>query len=159
YDLKPQSSDVQAIDIERGLPATPADVAVVLGVIEYLSDPAAVLKRLGSHTRAVLVSHVTRAGGKYSRRQLQELEWQNHMSAAEFELLLAAAGWTVKARRKTANDRTELWLAVRSDVEASNDFASLSPFPIPPQLKGRKIANLGDGFILQAIERLVGRID
>ena len=33
----------------------------------------------------------------------------------------------------------------------------LTPYMIPPSLMGRKFANLGDGFILRAIERLIGR--
>jgi hypothetical protein len=33
YDLKPQSADVEALDVERCLPATQADVAAVLGVM------------------------------------------------------------------------------------------------------------------------------
>jgi len=39
----------------------------------------------------------------------------------------------------------------------ANDFAVLTPYPIPESLQGRKVANLGDGFILRAIERLLGR--
>lgn len=35
-------------------------------------------------------------------------------------------------------------------------FTALSPLPIPPELHGRKVENLGDGFILRAIERLAG---
>ncbi len=32
-------------------------------------------------------------------------------------------------------------------------LAALSPYPIPPSLNGRKVTNLGDGFILRGIER------
>lgn len=38
-----------------------------------------------------------------------------------------------------------------------NDYAVLTPYLMPPELRGRKVVNLGDGFILRAIERLVGR--
>jgi Polysaccharide pyruvyl transferase len=34
--------------------------------------------------------------------------------------------------------------------------AALTPYLIPTALQGRKIVNLGDGFILRAIERLIG---
>jgi hypothetical protein len=40
-----------------------------------------------------------------------------------------------------------------------SQFAVLSPYPIPPELAATKTPNLGDGFILRAIERLVGGID
>lgn len=36
-------------------------------------------------------------------------------------------------------------------------LVALSPYPIPAALQGRKVVNLGDGFILRAIERLFGR--
>ncbi len=36
-------------------------------------------------------------------------------------------------------------------------YAVLTPYPIPDALRGRKVVNVGDGFILRAIERLVGR--
>ena len=40
---------------------------------------------------------------------------------------------------------------------AESAYSVLTPYLIPPELAGRKIVNLGDGFILRAIERLVGR--
>lgn len=36
-------------------------------------------------------------------------------------------------------------------------YAALSPWPIPPALARHKVANLGDGLILRAIERHLGR--
>ena len=42
---------------------------------------------------------------------------------------------------------------------ACSPFAVLSPYLIPAELAARKVVNLGDGFILRAIERLVGKTD
>jgi hypothetical protein len=39
---------------------------------------------------------------------------------------------------------------------SSNRLAVLTPYLIPDSLRGRKVVNLGDGFILRAIERLLG---
>ena len=39
----------------------------------------------------------------------------------------------------------------------ANPRAALTPYPIPPVLRGKKVENLGDGFILRAIERCLGR--
>ncbi|MBL8753583.1 MAG: polysaccharide pyruvyl transferase family protein [Planctomycetes bacterium] len=36
-------------------------------------------------------------------------------------------------------------------------YGVLTPYPIPDELRGRKVCNLGDGFILRAIERRLGR--
>jgi hypothetical protein len=41
---------------------------------------------------------------------------------------------------------------------AQRDMAVLTPYLMPDELSGRKAVNLGDGFILRAIERLVGAI-
>ncbi|MFN9275088.1 MAG: hypothetical protein ACK6D2_05075, partial [Planctomycetota bacterium] len=41
---------------------------------------------------------------------------------------------------------------------AASPFAALTPYLIPAALRGKKAQNLGDGFILRAIERCVGRI-
>lgn len=38
-------------------------------------------------------------------------------------------------------------------------LAVLTPYLMPDSLLGRKVVNLGDGFILRAIERLLGRFD
>ncbi len=39
---------------------------------------------------------------------------------------------------------------------AMSPFAALTPYPIPAALHGKKVQNLGDGFILRAIERRLG---
>jgi len=42
-------------------------------------------------------------------------------------------------------------------LKGGSRLAVLTPYLIPESLRGRKIVNLGDGFILRAIERLVGK--
>jgi hypothetical protein len=39
---------------------------------------------------------------------------------------------------------------------AASAYAVLTPYLIPPEFHGRKVVNIGDGFILRAIERLIG---
>ncbi len=46
-----------------------------------------------------------------------------------------------------------------SGSAAANRCAVLTPYPIPAELAARKVPNHGDGFILRAIERLVGTFD
>lgn len=43
--------------------------------------------------------------------------------------------------------------------ERRSQFAVLTPYLIPEALRGKKVVNVGDGFILRAIERLIGRFD
>jgi hypothetical protein len=42
-------------------------------------------------------------------------------------------------------------------MKSSLPVAVLTPYPIPPALAGKKVTNLGDGFILRAIERELGQ--
>lgn len=42
-------------------------------------------------------------------------------------------------------------------VTGQSNFSVLTPYLIPDALPSRKVVNLGDGFILRAIERLLGR--
>jgi len=44
-----------------------------------------------------------------------------------------------------------------SPANSVNRLGVLTPYPIPEPLRGRKVVNIGDGFILRAIERLLGR--
>lgn len=115
YDLHPQAPEVQPFDVRtHALPAR-HDVAVLLGVIEYLPDVAAVLARLARQVPALLVSHVVRDGGHYDAARLRELGWQNHLTIAECEALLAGAGMRVVAREHTEDRRTVLFLGVAAD--------------------------------------------
>ncbi|MBK8101488.1 MAG: methyltransferase domain-containing protein [Planctomycetes bacterium] len=112
YDLHPQASAVQRFDLAtQELPGR-HDVAVLLGVIEYLPAVADVVARLARQVPALLVSHVVRDGGHYDAARLRELGWQNHLTSAECEAMLADAGLRVFARRHTADRRTVLFLGV-----------------------------------------------
>ncbi len=48
--------------------------------------------------------------------------------------------------------RTKLYSEVRC-----TQFAALTPYLVPAALRSKKVVNLGDGFILRAIERLLGQ--
>ena len=43
-----------------------------------------------------------------------------------------------------------------SPINNASDYSVLTPYLIPPALRDKKVVNLGDGFILRAIERRVG---
>ena len=44
-----------------------------------------------------------------------------------------------------------------SQLRRDSPYAVLTPYLIPTELRGKKVVNVGDGFILRAIERRVGR--
>ena len=45
----------------------------------------------------------------------------------------------------------------KSSRPFASDYTVLTPYVIPLALKGKKVVNLGDGFILHAIERRIGK--
>src|ERR1700755_1908262 len=57
--------------------------------------------------------------------------------------------------------RTLSWLPPgKSKLRDSRDygtFSILTPYLVPPELAEKKVVNIGDGFILRAIERFVGK--
>lgn len=53
--------------------------------------------------------------------------------------------------------RTQVSEMAYEQLKGGSRLAVLTPYLIPESLRGRKIVNLGDGFILRAIERLVGK--
>jgi hypothetical protein len=117
YDLYPQSDGIEQFDIEREKVPKPADVVVLLGVIEYLADPGRALRNAADCASHLVLSHVVRDGGNYLPGQLAKLGWLNHFYKSEIETLLSNHGWTVRAVCNTANKKTWLWLAQRMPTQ------------------------------------------
>jgi hypothetical protein len=110
YDLQPQAPDVERFDVRTDALPRPHDVAVLLGVIEYLDDLQGVLARLTAQVPWLLLSHVVRQGGGYSDAQLRALGWRQHLAAGELEQVVQRAGGAVVGRRTAPDGRTVLWL-------------------------------------------------
>jgi len=110
YDLEPQAADVERFDVRIDALPRPHDVAVLLGVLEYLDDLQGVLARLAAQVPWLLLSHVVRQGGGYSPEQLRALGWRQHLAAGELERLVQRAGGEVVERRTAPDGRTVLWL-------------------------------------------------
>lgn len=106
YDLLPQASHVHRFDVRCDVLPEGHDIAVMMGVIEYLPALEDVLRRLARQAPALVVSHVVRKGKAYSPERLVELGWVNHLGAEELEALLLRAGYAVIARRMTPDDKT-----------------------------------------------------
>lgn len=116
YDLLPQSAEVKKFDVrDDALPAG-NDVAVMLGVIEYLEGLPEVLSRMATQVPHILLSHVIQQGDGYSAARLLELGWINHLSAASLEGLLVQCGFEISARHMTPDGKT-LLLACASVVK------------------------------------------
>jgi hypothetical protein len=116
FDLLPQSDAVQFVDLNQSPPGGSSDLAVALGVLEYVEDAAASLRRLAEHAPLLVVSHTVRDADRFSEQAQQARGWKNYMFADEFAELLAANRWRVLDMRSTSNGRTRLWLAERIDA-------------------------------------------
>jgi len=110
YDLVPQHPAVAALDIRVQPLPVPTDVAVMLGVVEYLDNLAQVLERLAGEVHWLLLSHVVSDYSVYTPSKLQELGWMNHLARKDFGELLSSSGFAIEAEQLTSNGRTVLWL-------------------------------------------------
>ena len=115
YDLHPQSADVTVFDVRTEPLPDGHLVAVMLGVVEYLPDLAAVLQRLAQQVPYLVFSYVVREHSQYSRERLAELGWVNHLTTAELEALLRDIGLEAIDRQATADRRTLLLVCTRRE--------------------------------------------
>jgi hypothetical protein len=160
YDLRPQLPEVVAFDVVRDTLPPGHAAAVLLGVVEYLADPTAVLAMLAREVPVLVVSHVLRDPATYPPARLAELGWNDLVDEEGFAAVLAASGWRTVAKRRTPDGRALVWSCERAAAGVTAPPASaravLTPYPIPPSLRGTKVENVGDGFILRALERYLG---
>lgn len=125
YDLFPQVPGVRQLDVENESLPQSYDLAVMLGVIEYLEDVEQTFQRLSRQASHLIVSHVIRQEeGLYTSQQLAKLNWRNHLSEAEMEAALSNNGF-VSVSRAMAPDRRTMLFACRSRVKLSG--AETSP--------------------------------
>ena len=110
YDLLPQTPDVDMFDVRRDALPRKHDVAIMLGVIEYLADLATVLAGLARDVRYLVVSHVVRQNDEYSAEHLTALGWLNHLAAGQLESMLKSSGFLVMDGRMTPDGKTKVFL-------------------------------------------------
>jgi SAM-dependent methyltransferase len=113
FDLHPQSPRVRPLDLEHQAIAETGDVAVVLGVLEYLADPAAAMRRFAAAAPNLIVSHSAADLGRPPDFDPKSLNWRFYVDRPTFEGLLAAAGWAVVAQRITPDGKTAVWACRR----------------------------------------------
>jgi Methyltransferase domain len=111
FDLVPQTEDVQFLDLNVAQPPGKSDAAIVLGVLEYVDDVGACLRRLAGHAPLLVVSHAVRDGDAFDQQAQQDRGWKNHLYAEEFAALLMENGWRIVDARATSDSRTRIWLA------------------------------------------------
>ena len=118
FDLIPQADDVQRLDLNVETPPNSADAVVILGVLEYVDDVAACLRRLAGCFPLMVVSHLVRDGEKYSDSEIRRRGWANHMYAEDFAKQLTENGWHIVESRTTSDLKTHIWLAEQDRLSA-----------------------------------------
>jgi hypothetical protein len=111
YDLLPQHSDVTRLDISSQDVPDSGDAAVSLGVVEYLDDAPAMLRRLRRAAPWLVISHAAKDLRSAQARRARRLQWRTYMTVAAFERALTEAGYTVVERRVTPDQKSCVWLA------------------------------------------------
>jgi hypothetical protein len=111
YDLLPQHSDVTRLDISSQDVPDSGDAAVSLGVVEYLEDAPAMLRRLRRAAPWLVISHAAKDLRSAQARRARRLQWRTYMTVAAFERALTEAGYTVVERRVTPDQKSCVWLA------------------------------------------------
>jgi trans-aconitate methyltransferase len=112
YDLHPQSGSVIKLDIAHALPSVDFDVAICLGVLEYLDDVPSFLRRLGARFPFTVLSYsVADSPGPTSRlAQRRALGWRTDYTSAAVEAELARCGFVVCSVATTDRGAIGLWL-------------------------------------------------
>lgn len=118
YDLHPQLPTTTRLDVAREMPEREFDVAVCLGLLEYLASLPSLARALSGKSRFVLVSYVT-SDSPVAMPYQQRLEhgWKTHLKANEVEAAFEQAGFRAVASSKAEGGITTLWLWENVGVE------------------------------------------
>jgi len=111
FDLLPQSSSVIRFDVTIDDLPDGFDVAILLGVIEYVSNVDLLFQRLQPKTPYIIVSHVLDDGHTYSPARLKELGWVTHLTREALAEHCQSAGFQVAKSVSTPDGKTLVLLA------------------------------------------------
>ena len=94
-DIVSRGPECQVVDLNKGeFPTGQYDWVTFLGVLEYVHDPVAVLARARAAAPSAVITYCTVNNGDVEVRR--GMGWVNDYTRAEFEALLAGAGWMVR---------------------------------------------------------------
>lgn len=94
-DIVSRGPGCQVVDLNKGeFPSGAYDWITFLGVLEYVHDPVAALKRARDAAPNAVITYCAMANGDVQARR--GMGWVNEFTRAEFEALLTTAGWQVR---------------------------------------------------------------
>ncbi len=111
YDLHPQQPTTTQLDVSQGLPERGFDLAICLGLLEYLPSVGKLAADLARACRFALVSYVTADSPvAIPRHDRLQHGWTTHLRGEEVEDAFAVAGFRPIGRRRSDGGATTIWL-------------------------------------------------
>lgn len=111
YDLHPQLPTTQRLDISQGLPDRTFDLAICLGLLEYLSSIPKLARDLHAGCRLVLASYVTSDSAvAIPLDERRRHGWTTHLEGEEIEECFREAGFRLLGSGNSDGGATTLWL-------------------------------------------------
>jgi hypothetical protein len=111
FDLHPQLPTTQQLDVVREMPADDFDVAICLGLLEYLPSVPDLARRLKLVCRFAVVSYVI-SDSPVAIPEEDRLRhgWITHLTAAEVEAAFVENGFSLRGGGESDGQATRLWL-------------------------------------------------
>jgi hypothetical protein len=111
YDLEPQSPTAIKLDLQHELPDRTFDLGFTLGLLEYLEDVEAFLRRLGRVAGFAITTYViSDSPDRLSETERLGRGWRSHYSREGFAELCRTTGWMPLDFELIDDGRTGLWL-------------------------------------------------
>lgn len=99
YDQRAWTPEVGVVDLESDpFPQGPFEAVVMLGVLEYLQRPGAVLRRASKQSDLLITSYVHPVGPKAGQHRKQ-MGWINQFSEDRLQELMFKHGWEITERQ------------------------------------------------------------
>jgi len=114
YDLRPQSSTVEYLDVRRGLPPHFFDVIFCLGLVEYLPDVETFAQRLPGRCSRLIISYVIADSPVgLTTHERRARGWRHSYTREGLEAFFAGVGFSVEGSVVIEHGQTVVWSWVR----------------------------------------------
>ncbi len=159
FDRMARSPDTEVLDLASAHPATGGDVALLLGVLEYLPDPLPTLSWVAQNCRHLVLSY---NDCRSAERRAQQ-HWNSCLGPMDIEQHLLHCGGVMKSLAEIARDERlyhvsfERQHVLQPTQPAQAQPAASSQRPVALFSAGLHGDNAGDALIEHAIRRLLPR--